>query len=112
MHEVQFSTNDQWHVGQEISHVDFQESFVIPPSKPIWMYGNHLRKLRKSVYHSAVLESLNTETMHFRTYVGINYFYYLYIRNPFLKLCRVFLNTLYIYTAFNAVSHIVGRFTT
>jgi hypothetical protein len=28
--------------------------------------------------------------MHFRTYVGINYFYYLHMRNPFLKLCHVF----------------------
>jgi hypothetical protein len=91
MHEVHFSTNDQWHVGQEIRHVVFQESFVIPPCKPVWMYGNHMRELRKSVYHSAVLESLNSETMHFRTYVDINYFYYLHMRNPFLKLCRVFL---------------------
>jgi hypothetical protein len=39
MHEVQFSTNDdQWHVGQEIRHVVFQESFVIPPCKPIRKY--------------------------------------------------------------------------
>jgi hypothetical protein len=59
MHEVQ---NDQWQVGQEIRHAVFQESFVIPPCKPVWMYGNHLRVLRKSVYHSAVLESLNSET--------------------------------------------------
>jgi hypothetical protein len=52
--------------------------------------GNHLRELRNSVYHSAVLESLNSETMHFRTYVDINYFYYLHTRNTFLKLCLVF----------------------
>jgi hypothetical protein len=45
MHEVQFSTNDQWHVGQVIRHVVFQESFVIPPCNPVWMYGNHLREL-------------------------------------------------------------------
>jgi hypothetical protein len=31
MHEVHFSTNDQWHVGQETRHVVFQESFVIHP---------------------------------------------------------------------------------
>jgi hypothetical protein len=90
-HDVQFSTNDQWHVGQEIRHLVFQESFVIPPCKPVLMYGNRLRELRKSVYHSAVLASLNSETMHFRTYVDINYFYYLHMRNPFLKLCRIFL---------------------
>jgi hypothetical protein len=90
MHEVQFSINEQWHVGQEIRHVVFQESFVILPCKPVWMYGNHLRELRMSVYQSAVLESLNSETMHFRTYVDINYFYYLHMRNPFLKLCLVF----------------------
>jgi hypothetical protein len=95
MHEVQFSTNHQWHVGQEIRQVVFQESFVIPPCNPVWMCGKHLQELRKSVYHSAVLESLNSETMHFRTYVDINCFYYLHMRNTFLKLCRVFLNTLY-----------------
>jgi hypothetical protein len=31
--------------------------------------GNCLRGLRDSVYHSTVSESLNLETMHFRTYV-------------------------------------------
>jgi hypothetical protein len=31
------------------------------------------------------------ETMHFSTYVEVNYFYYLHMRNPFLKLCPVFL---------------------
>jgi hypothetical protein len=98
MHEVQFLMNDQWHVGQEIRHVVFQESFVIPPCKSVWMYGKHLRELRKSVYHSAVLESLNSENMHFRTYIDINYFYYLHMKNPFLKLCRVFLkNSVYPY---------------
>jgi hypothetical protein len=84
-HEMQFPTNEQWHVGQEIRHVVFQESFVIPPCNPVWMYGNHLRELRKSVYHSAILESLNSETMHFRTYADIKYFYYLHMRNPFVK---------------------------
>jgi hypothetical protein len=98
MHEVQFSKNDQWHVGQEIRHVVFQESFVIPPCKPVWMYGN--QELRKSVYHSAVLESRNSETMHFRTYVDINYFYYLRMRNPFLKLCHVFFKHPVYLTAF------------
>jgi hypothetical protein len=38
MHEVQFRTNDQWHVGQEIRHVVFQECFVIPLCKPVWKY--------------------------------------------------------------------------
>jgi hypothetical protein len=38
MHEVQFSTNDKWHVGQEIRHAVFQESFVILPCKPVWKY--------------------------------------------------------------------------
>jgi hypothetical protein len=51
---------------------------------------NHLRELRNSVYHSAVLESLNSETVHFGTYIDINYFYYLHMRNSFLKLCHVF----------------------
>jgi hypothetical protein len=52
--------------------------------------GNHLRELRNSVSHSAFLESLNSETMHFRTYVDINYFDCLHVRNSFLNLCRVF----------------------
>jgi hypothetical protein len=51
---------------------------------------NHLRELRNYVYHSVVLENLNSETMHFQTYVDINYFYYLLTRNSFLKLCRVY----------------------
>jgi hypothetical protein len=38
IHEVQFLTNDQWHVSQEIRHIVFQESFVIPFFKPVWMY--------------------------------------------------------------------------
>jgi hypothetical protein len=29
--------------------------------------------------------------MHFQMYVDINYFYYIHMRNSFLKLCRVFL---------------------
>jgi hypothetical protein len=29
MHEVQFSTNDQWHICQDVRHVVFQESLVI-----------------------------------------------------------------------------------
>jgi hypothetical protein len=33
----------------------------------------------------------NSETMHFQTYVGINYFYYLDVRNSFLKSCHTFL---------------------
>jgi hypothetical protein len=45
---------------------------------------NHLQELQNSVYHSAVLESLNSETMHFLTYVDINYFYYLHMMNSFL----------------------------
>jgi hypothetical protein len=32
--------------------------------------------------------------MHFRTYVDINYFYYLPITNSFMKLCCVLLNAL------------------
>jgi hypothetical protein len=59
---------------------------------------NHLRELRNSVYHSAVLESLNSETMHFRTYVDINYSYYLHMRNSFLKFWCVFLK----YPAYSA----------
>jgi hypothetical protein len=35
MHEVQFPTNDQWHVSQEVRRVAFQESFVMPHCKPI-----------------------------------------------------------------------------
>jgi hypothetical protein len=38
MHEVQFSTNDQWHIGQEIRHVVFQGSFVISPHTLIWKH--------------------------------------------------------------------------
>jgi hypothetical protein len=38
MHEVQFSANDSWHVGQEIRHAVFQESFLVPPCKPTWKY--------------------------------------------------------------------------
>jgi hypothetical protein len=45
--------------------------------------------LRNSIYHSAVSELINSEIVHFRTYVHINY--YLRMRNSFLKLCRVFL---------------------
>jgi hypothetical protein len=36
--EVQFLTNDQWHVSQEVRHVVFQESYVILPCKPAWKY--------------------------------------------------------------------------
>jgi hypothetical protein len=35
MHEVQFWMNHQWHVGQEIRHIVFQENFIIPLCKPI-----------------------------------------------------------------------------
>jgi hypothetical protein len=38
IHEMQFLMNDQWHVGQEIRHDIFKESFVITPSKPVWKY--------------------------------------------------------------------------
>jgi hypothetical protein len=38
MHEMRFLTNDQFHVGQEIWLVDFKESFLIPPCKPVWKY--------------------------------------------------------------------------
>jgi hypothetical protein len=31
------------------------------------------------------LESLNSETMHFWTYFDVNYFYYLHMKNSFLK---------------------------
>jgi hypothetical protein len=34
--------------------------------------GNRLRELRNSVYHSADLESLNSESMYFRTSVDKN----------------------------------------
>jgi hypothetical protein len=37
-HEVQFSTNDQWHVGQKIRHFVFHENFVIPSCQPVWKY--------------------------------------------------------------------------
>jgi hypothetical protein len=30
------------------------------------------------------------DALHFWSYVDINYFYYLHMRNSFLKLCRVF----------------------
>jgi hypothetical protein len=49
----------------------------------------HLLEIQNSVYRSAVLETLNSETMHFRTYVDIKYFYYLHVRNSFLTLCHV-----------------------
>jgi hypothetical protein len=38
LHEAHFSMNDHWHVGQEIRHIAFQESFVFPPCKPVWKY--------------------------------------------------------------------------
>jgi hypothetical protein len=38
MYAEQLSTIDQWNVGQEIRHVDFQESFIIPHVKPVWEY--------------------------------------------------------------------------
>jgi hypothetical protein len=38
MYEVQFSTNDQWHVDQKIRHAVFHESFVILLCKPVWRY--------------------------------------------------------------------------
>jgi hypothetical protein len=38
-------------------------------------------EFRYSLYHSAGLESLGSETMHFRTDVDVNYFYCLYVRN-------------------------------
>jgi hypothetical protein len=101
MHEVQYLRNDQWHVGQKIRDVVFQESFVILPCKPVTVRyhychnvvneGNHLQELQTSVYRSEVLGSLNSETMHFWTYIDINYFYYLCRRNSFLKLCHIFL---------------------
>jgi hypothetical protein len=40
-HEVKLSMNDQWQIGQEIRHVVFQESFVIPPCKPVWKYTGY-----------------------------------------------------------------------
>jgi hypothetical protein len=52
MNEVQFSIVDRWHVGQEIRHDVSQKSFVIPPCKHVLKYGNHLRELQNSVYHS------------------------------------------------------------
>jgi hypothetical protein len=51
----------------------------------------HLWELQNSVYHSAVLEPLNLESVHFWTYVDINCFYKLYVRNLFLELCHVLL---------------------
>jgi hypothetical protein len=49
MHEVQFSKNNQWHVGQEIRHVIFQESVVIPPCKPVWKYvGSEQKRHHKN----------------------------------------------------------------
>jgi hypothetical protein len=57
---------------------------------------NHLWKLWNSVYCSAILESFNLETMHFWTYVLMNYLYYPHtrMRNSFLKLCCVLLHIL------------------
>jgi hypothetical protein len=46
--------------------------------------GNHLRELTKFSL------SFSGFRMHFRTYVDINCFYYLHMRNSFLSLCRVF----------------------
>jgi hypothetical protein len=97
MREVQFSTNDQWHVGQEIKHVFFlQEKFVISPCKPIWKYLGP-NKWSKFSLSFGGLESLNSENLHFWSYIDINHFY-LHMRNSFLKLCRVFLKqSVYIY---------------
>jgi hypothetical protein len=77
MHKVQFSTNHQWNTGQESMHVVFEEIFLI---FNLSLFGstrgpnNHLWKLRHSVYHSAVLETSKSETMHFQTYADINNF--------------------------------------
>jgi hypothetical protein len=38
MYKVQFLPNDQWFIGQEVRHIIFQESFVIPPCKPVLRY--------------------------------------------------------------------------
>jgi hypothetical protein len=38
MNEEQFLTNDKWYVGQEIRYAIFQDTFVIPPKKPVWKY--------------------------------------------------------------------------
>jgi hypothetical protein len=69
---------------------------------------NHLWELKNSFYHWVGLESLNLETMHFWTYVDINYFYYLHARNSFLKLCCVFLERL-IYCHNLAVVWLINR---
>jgi hypothetical protein len=58
---------------------------------------HNLRNLRNSVYYSSVLGSLNSEAMHFWTYVDIYYFYCLHMWNSFMKSCRVFKHPVYIY---------------
>jgi hypothetical protein len=54
--------------------------------------GGHMEHLLKGNVKSSVSQTdlKNSETMHFQTYVDINYFYYLHMRNSFLKLCHVF----------------------
>jgi hypothetical protein len=58
--------------------------------------GNHLQEFWNAVYHTAVLERLSSETMHFCTYVYINYFCYLRMRNSFMKSCVYFWKTVYL----------------
>jgi hypothetical protein len=47
--------------------------------------GNRLWELQNLIPHSASLESLNSKTVHLRTGVDVNHFYFLYIRNSLLK---------------------------
>jgi hypothetical protein len=60
LHKVHFSTNDRWHVDQDIRHVVFQENFVIPPCKPVW---NHM----KCISASSCLEYIVSRTCNHRT---------------------------------------------
>jgi hypothetical protein len=60
------------------------------------MIKNHMLEFKKSAYHSAALETVNSETMHFWTYVhgDIKYMYYFRVRKSSLNLF-CFLYSLY-----------------
>jgi hypothetical protein len=45
----------------------------------------------KVMWRAEAIDLNNSETMHLRIYVDVNYFYYLHMRKSFFKLCRTFL---------------------
>ena len=50
---------------------------------------------RKTFGEYHCFEGHNSETKHFQTCIVVNVFYYLHMGNTYLKLCPLFLNTLY-----------------